>query len=816
MSKQYSHDIFISFSFADQDTAEAIVNTLTSKYGFSCWICTRDIDGGRRYKALIPRAIDEARAVVFIQSENALSSKEIPKEIGMAFDADKTIIPFKLDQAQLEGDLRYDLYGVEYIDATVPTKEQRIHELAKAISKAIGKPLPNESSSEQAFANEKLVSTPSVIPKNVFCGRDSVIEEISQKYAAGERVVFVQGIGGIGKTQIVKQYAKRNRGAYDTIIFATYSDSLVHLINAETPFEIEPEFLRQVQSDGVLEDEQDFFERKLRKIQKLSNERTLIIIDNFDVEHDEALSELLAGKYHLLITTRCDYSRIYPCVKVGAIDSMETLVSVFMQNYNGYEVDEDDPDLVKLLELVNRHTYTIELLAQHMENSGQTAGEMIAALQKEGILSLNEEVYNAGNRTQIAYKNLLKMFKVFELNDSEKTVLRYLSLMPLSGVAVRDFKVWANLHSLKILKELESRSWITRNTDGIALHPIIRDVIKHELPADEQNCEEFIQKFIDTIEEGNSWHYTLAEKERYANIAASILSAFPEINEKTVMLYKSVEVLYSFSVKPGAAVELAERIYSYYEAAYGKYSFDSGWAAFKTGWAFGFNLCLDNALEHAVKWLKTAVDILGKIELNSILEHVTYAHALVNLSKAALLTGEALSDASYFEKAKAYAEAGVKENGQWIPKGDPQYPKVAGGYMQLADAYIALEDYDQAMRLNDDAYDILFPLFGEDDPDTLHAMSRKVAILYGMKRFDEALKLSERTIEKYDRFYGEINFDRYNQLLIRLKCFVELKMISEAKELSEYLMNLAERIFTANAKQLSDLQQIVCSWGCRN
>ena len=111
---------------------------MTSQYGFSCWICTRDIDGGKRYKALIPRAIDEARAVVFIQSENALASKEIPKEIGMAFDADKTIIPFKLDQAQPQGDLRYDLYGVEYIDATIPTKEQRIYELAKAISKAIG------------------------------------------------------------------------------------------------------------------------------------------------------------------------------------------------------------------------------------------------------------------------------------------------------------------------------------------------------------------------------------------------------------------------------------------------------------------------------------------------------------------------------------------------------------------------------------------------------------------------------------------------------------------------------------------------------
>lgn len=45
MSEHYAHDIFISFSFADQDIAEKIVNELTSKYGFSCWICTRDIEG---------------------------------------------------------------------------------------------------------------------------------------------------------------------------------------------------------------------------------------------------------------------------------------------------------------------------------------------------------------------------------------------------------------------------------------------------------------------------------------------------------------------------------------------------------------------------------------------------------------------------------------------------------------------------------------------------------------------------------------------------------------------------------------------------
>lgn len=811
MSEQYSHDIFISFSFADQDVAEEIVNTLTSEYGFSCWICTRDIDGGRRYKALIPRAIDEARAVVFVQSENALLSKEIPKEIGLAFDADKTIIPFKLDKAQPQGDLRYDLYGVEYIDATVPTKEQRIYELAKAISKAIGKPLAKEASGGAASARERLVSTPSVIPKNVFCGRDSVIEKISQMFDDGERVVFIQGIGGIGKTEIAKQYAKRNRNNYDTIIYATYNGDLRELINSEAAFEIEPEFTRLVRSDGVKEDDSAFFKRKLSKIQKLSDERTLIIIDNFDTEHDDALAELLEGRYRLLITTRCDYSRMYPGIKVGPIDSLENLIDVFMQNYQGFEVDRDDKELTELIELVNRHTYTIELLAQHMENSGQTAGEMIAALKKEGIMSLNEEVYDVGNRTQTAYMNLLRMFKVFELSDAEKKVLMYLSLMPLSGVAVRDFKIWAALDSLKILNNLENRGWITRNTDGISLHPIIRDVIRHELPADENNCEEFLQRFLDTIEENKAWHFTLAVKERYANIADSVMSYFPDINEKTIALYKAAEALYSFSVKPAAAAELAGRIYRYYEATSGKYSFDSGRAASKAGWVYAFNQWLENSLPEATRWLELAADIFGSVELNSVREHATYGHTLVNLAKIYLLTGEACGDTGCFEKAKEYAETAVMENERWIPEGDAQYPKVAGAYMQLADVCVALGEYDRAMKLNDDAYDILYPLFGENDSDTLHSMSRRVIILFGMKRYEKALELCETTIEKYGLFYSEIHFARYEQLQIKLKCLAETGRLEEAKALAEYILSLAEKIFAPGTKQLKDLQALINS-----
>ena len=98
---------------------------------------------------------------------------------------------------------------------------------------------------------------------------------------------------------------------------------------------------------------------------------------------------------------------------------MDDLKEIFMKNYQGDDIDEDDPALSELIELVNRHTYTVELLAQHMENSGQSAEEMLSEIEKRGILSLDEKVRSADMKSSIAYENLLKMFKIFSLTKEE-------------------------------------------------------------------------------------------------------------------------------------------------------------------------------------------------------------------------------------------------------------------------------------------------------------------------------------------------------------------------------------------------------------
>lgn len=812
MNGQYNHDVFISFSFADQKVVETIANLLLSKHGITYWICTQDIRGGEYYKEAIVDAIEAAKVFLLIQSESSVVSTEVPKEVDIAFGCQKTIVPFVIDRSTLAGNLRYDLSGIHRIDASRPTLEERVAELAKHLQLILQRPAQKRTlrSGDEGFGYaERLLSTPSVLPKKVFFGRNDILTELKTRFDAGERVLFLQGIGGIGKTQIVKQYAHENRDSYDTIIYATYNGSLKDLILSDTFFQLEPEMARRVLSDGSQESDEDFFKRKLEKIKKLSNERTLIVIDNFDVEGDGALSELADGRYKLLFTTRCDYSKLYPTIKISAIDSMENLIRIFMENYDGYDVEADDPDLVSLIELVNRHTYTIELLAQHMENSGQTAKEMLEALKKEGIVSLNETVRQADTSTQVAYENLLKMFKVFSLTSEEQEVLKYLSLMPLGGVPVKEFRDWAGLDSYKLIKTLENRSWVAVGSDGIALHPIVREVIRHEIPADESNCRPFLERFLECIAETKCWHSTLADKEKYSAIASEIIGQFTEITENTLELYRKTETLFSFSVRPQEAIVLAKRIYEYYQKTEGEIAYNTGWAAFKIGWAYHFNARLENAFENAQKWLEKAYEIWNQVDMDTAAKNAFLGQMLGNLSRVLLLRSEETGDAANIEKAKKYAELGLEVNAKWLKPGDPSYTKVAGGYIQMADVFIAMKEYDKAMKMIDDAYDILFPLYGEEDTDTLYVLSRKLQILFGMGRYEDAVTLGNKVVKLYDLFCSELHYPRYEHLVILLESYVRLERVEEAKELYQYLCTIAEQLFDENSVQRKKLKAIM-------
>ncbi|MBR5991048.1 MAG: ATP-binding protein, partial [Bacilli bacterium] len=536
--------------------------------------------------------------------------------------------------------------------------------------------LKNRTDAFKGNISFRLESSPSVMPKRIFCGREEELKQIKEVFDSGERILFLQGIGGIGKTEIAKQYAKRNKAQYDTLVYATYNSTVVELVSSQSSFKIDPQFPRQVLSDGTQESDISYFKRKLDLIREITNERTLIIIDNFDVMDDEYFSELTNANYKLLITTRCDYSRLFPTIKIEPLDSIEMLKRVFLDNYEGYMVDEDDPHLEELIELVNRHTYTIELIAQHMENSGQTTDEMIEVLKKQGIVSLTEEVRGA-DKTQVAYENLLKMFKVFDLNEEDKNVLKVLSLIPLSGVDVKDLRNWMGVPALKSLRNLESRSWITTSSNGVALHPIIRDVVRHELPFSLEEAKPFLEAFNETVKEEKSWHYPIGTKSYYADICAEIIGMFPEINEATVPLYKNVELLFSFGVKPGQAIEIGTRLFKYYAEPEGEGCYSCGYYAFQIGWTYLFNLQLVDSVKNSIEWFDRSYAILSKVELHNQDEYAAYGHLLSHLSRSNLVMYEETKDPATLEKAREWAMKTIENNEKYFDQSSPYYGRRA-------------------------------------------------------------------------------------------------------------------------------------------
>lgn len=799
------NEVFISFSFSDIEKAEKIVNTLTGDYGISCWICTREVRGGEHYKRKIVEAIKDSKVVVLLVTQNAVVSEDIANEVGVAVKQAKTVVPFMLDDSELDGDIYYDLVRANWIDGKNPPLEERVKVLAEHLCYLLGRPVKDTSANGEE--KRRVVSSMNVIAKNVFHGRDTLLEDIDKRFECGERVLFLRGMGGIGKTQIAKQYAKRYAHRYDTVIYSTYDGSIVDLVVADSPFAFSPSIVRRTMSDGTAETDADYFKRKLEALQSLTDERTLVILDNFDVERDDGLQMLTGGKYRLLITTRtkCDLARNYSTVDVGAIESMDDLKRIFTENYDGFDVDAEDPDLERLIKQVNCHTYTVELLAQHMQSSGQTAEKMLSELKRVGIQSLNEDVLSPELKTVVAYENLLKMFGIMSLGEEEKNVLMLLSLMPIDGVNPRNFRRWADLTSSRVLVELEKKSWIIRNTEGVALHPIIRDVIKHELPATVDSCGGFLYRFAEDLQ--NAWHFKKEDKDRYAHILKGLLAVFDQINEVTEELYLHGEHMLAFAVDPELAVKLAGRLYKYACERYGEISFKTANISFRAGWVYLYNTNLPDYIENGLKWLSISDGIFEKCELETDYERSVHVHEQVNRSIGYVERYNKYGERSDIDKAGYYAFKALERAEELFDPTHRFYVRVAGAQEQVVRVMLAEGRYAEALPYIEKAYATLKRLFSEDDSDVAFAQALKAEVLYGMGEYAEAAKCAKEGVAGHLRYFGSMNPGAVSRYDILGNCCARLGDVSGALDAYSKGVSIAEAVYSPDAEPLLTIKE---------
>lgn len=553
------YDIFISFSFKDEEKAKHIAGTLERDHGISYWMCTRDIRAGARYKAEIVKGIKSAKAFVLILSSNAVRSGEIPKELSIALERRKTVIPFVIDEMELDGELEYDLTNIERLDGTVPTLEERVAELAAEIEKVIMSIPDFQELTAKSQGGLPALRSSRMMPNERFLGREAMLQELRQKMERYGKV-FLRGIGGIGKSELAKQYAIAFKDRYDTVLFATYEASLMSMLINDS------EVCISNFEKAAGESDEEYFRRKLSKLKQLSGDRTLFIIDNFDTDSDPDFKDISSGSYDLLITTRNDHEETgIPVVTVEELDEQEQM-ELFRRNFKRPLKPEDVPVVEKILQTVQGHTLTIELIAKLMQTRRIRPGKMLDNL----TVGLSADAMRQGSVSHgfdsgTVYGFITRLFNISSLSQGEKKILACLSLMPLEGIEYEDFAELNELEDYEELEGLIKKNWVICQTDAdiIRLHPLIREVASNECQPDMETMKQFCGNILEKISDYKYHDLPRQTVDVYCTVLEATYRKLPALRQFFMECSYILIDIYLFTGRYGQALEVARDLLNY-------------------------------------------------------------------------------------------------------------------------------------------------------------------------------------------------------------------------------------------------------------
>ena len=107
-------EIFVSYSREDQAQVFPIVEKLRER-GLNIWIDQEGIHGAKLWSQEIVNAIESSKVFILFASAKAFLSKNVTKELALASESDKHILPVFLEDAEIPAAMKYQLAGIQHL-----------------------------------------------------------------------------------------------------------------------------------------------------------------------------------------------------------------------------------------------------------------------------------------------------------------------------------------------------------------------------------------------------------------------------------------------------------------------------------------------------------------------------------------------------------------------------------------------------------------------------------------------------------------------------------------------------------------------------
>ena len=129
-----SAEVFISYASKDRERILDLVDRLDAA-GVSVWIDQMSIEGATMWSQEIVAAIRNCKLLILAISENSTDSENVVKEVALASEGRKRILPVYLAQAEIPESMAYQLAGIQRVEFYEGCEEVALQAVIRALAK---------------------------------------------------------------------------------------------------------------------------------------------------------------------------------------------------------------------------------------------------------------------------------------------------------------------------------------------------------------------------------------------------------------------------------------------------------------------------------------------------------------------------------------------------------------------------------------------------------------------------------------------------------------------------------------------------------
>ena len=144
-----SAEVFISYAAKDRTRVLDLVDRLRAA-GVSVWIDQMGIEGATMWSQEIVAAIRGCNVLILAISENSAGSENVVKEVALASEGRKRILPVYIEHAEIPESMAYQLAGIQRIEFFEGQEDAALKAIIRALTK-LGITVHDEASAAAAF-----------------------------------------------------------------------------------------------------------------------------------------------------------------------------------------------------------------------------------------------------------------------------------------------------------------------------------------------------------------------------------------------------------------------------------------------------------------------------------------------------------------------------------------------------------------------------------------------------------------------------------------------------------------------------------------